>query len=94
MDKLKEQWQKLYAALTRGDYITWLTHFVLGLIPCILLFAISPLASLIGARVYVYGMLFREGYQWARGQGGVRDHLMDMVGPILNDVIWSVVFYG
>jgi len=86
----------------KKDETTWITHALISFLPCLLLGIFSPLAAMVVARAILVVMAVREGSDWATKaladedmKRATRDGVMDLAGPILNDVIWTVVaFYG
>ena len=98
LDRLKQ----IHAAILAQDLNTWVVHWLLGIVPCVLIGIWSPIAAAIGARIFLIVMAVREGmnYEMHRYEDphGMRrwtkDGVMDLLGPILNDVIWSAVVYA
>lgn len=90
----KEFFTGLYAACTANDVTTWITHWLIVIVPCVFLAAtLGVTAGAIGARIGLIAFCLKEGYEYHKG-GRLLDGVMDLVGPVLTDVIFSVALYG
>lgn len=98
-EKLSSFYLRLYESATKRDSTTWVTHWMIGVIPCVLLGGlVHVIAGLIGARIFLIIMAFREGRDRERkihagvwGKKAKIDMAMDLLGPVVNDVIWTVI---
>ena len=97
-----ERLKQIREAIGSHDAASWVSHWLIAIIPCVLIGLWTPVAAMVLARAILVVMAGREGLNWQSHYQKLdpirrytRDGIMDLVGPVLNDVVWTyVVIYG
>ena len=92
--------KQIYEAIACRDETSWIAHWMICTVSTVLVFSLfGATAAVIAANLLLVGFAFREGGDYQRHKLLYHDMkrygfdgLMDFAGPLVNAVMWWVIY--